>query len=137
MKFGRARLVAAAPLAIALGFIAFLQSSCSPQDPLPPLVDLLQQKTMTPDNRPLASSSLQRSASGATATWEFETGMTWSEYLAWVEDRFRGDFTSRRPDDSSAVFAKDLPGDSVTLQVQFVGVGPPTRVRVSFVARPN
>ena len=138
MKLGRcARLMAAAPLAIALGFMVFLQISCSQQDPLPPLVASLRQKTMPTDYRPLASSSLQRSASGATAAWEFETGMTWSEYLAWVEGRFRGDFTSSRPDDTSAIFTKELPGDSVTLQVQLAGAGPPTRVRVDFIARPN
>ena len=80
------------------------------------------------------SSAVRRGRWAATASWEFELTMTWSEYREWVVNQLPG-FELTRSTDTLLAFVRVLEGDTYTIVLEIVQHGPPRRVRGTFAAR--
>ena len=80
------------------------------------------------------SSAVRRDRWSATASWEFELTMSWSEYREWVVNELPG-FELTRSTGSLLAFVRVLEGDTYTILLEVVQQGPPARIRSTFSAR--
>jgi hypothetical protein len=86
----------------------------------------------TPIDALSVSSRASSHASYSTeTTWEFTTGQSWSDYLAWVQPRLLG-FTRKTDSETSAMFVRVDEGDSFTLVLEAVELEPRLRVRITW-----
>lgn len=102
-------------------------------------VTRLQEATL-PDRASIVSeSSTRREQFSKGRTWEFETEQTWADYTRWVTQRLVPEFRAAGglPEGASIVFAKDLPGDMLTVEVVLLADAPRRHVRVVFRGMAN
>lgn len=105
-------------------------------DPLPQQVLDLRERTLPSRARLIAASNLSRDGRSAEATWEIETEMRWEDYSAWAPTQLR-EFNVADASASALHLTKPLDGDTYTLDIEVISVGPPLRLRVSFQGFPS
>ena len=105
-------------------------------DPLPQQVLDLRERTLPSRARLIAASNLSRDGRSAWATWEIETDMRWEDYSAWAPTQLR-EFNVADASASALHLTKPLDGDTYTLDIEVMAVGPPLHLRVSFQGFPS
>jgi hypothetical protein len=81
--------------------------------------------------------SITRTGVAAEATWELQTDMSRKQYGDWVTDRLSPQYERKSTADGTLLFHRTLSGDTHTIRLEIVSVGPPPRIRGTFTSRPS
>ena len=121
----------AAPLFVLVTVLA--GASCGGGNVIDREVTRAVERTVPGSDKPYPS-AVRRDRWSATASWEFELTMSWSEYREWLVNELPG-FELTRSTGSLLAFVRVLEGDTYTILLEVVQQGPPARIRGTFSAR--
>jgi len=97
----------------------------------------LVNSTVPIDSSRLVRGSAQRTTWGETASWEFDTKMSRSDYTEWATGRLRDQFRIASRTDSQLSFSENLDGDTEAITMHLVPSGGNLHVRVEVVVSPD
>ena len=134
-SYGKSGLVLVAAVGLVAVFIFFRCIPNEHDDPIRQIVADLERRTIPPGANVLDRSDFERDSRSARAAWEIELNGEWSEYCRKVRQQCP-DFKTDGPDESKMMLLKQLPGDTLRLELKKVSVSP-LRVRITFTGYPS
>lgn len=122
--------------AIALAILVASTSGCTEHpEPMRQDLDRIEQLVVPEGATHLVSSGMERKNSTVSASWEFETTLSWPEYLKRIEALLQKEgFARRGQADHPVDFLKPLPGGACTVRAERQRAGSPLAVRITFLA---
>ena len=93
--------------------------------------------TVPIDSSSIVRRSVQRTAWGEKASWEFDTKMSRAEYVDWINGKLKDRFRLASGTDSQLSYSRNLDGDTEALTVHLVPSGDHFHIRVEAGISPN
>jgi hypothetical protein len=106
--------------------------ACSGQPP--PYLDQVQERIARAGSTTATARTVERSAHGATVSWDVYVSTTWDDYRERLLKEFRGDFTVVRSDARSLTLSRVDGGDVYRLDFRALQDAPAVRVHITFSA---
>jgi hypothetical protein len=94
-------------------------------------------ETVPPDAENVTRAPVKRTDWSQSASWEFETKQTGSQYAEWLRGKPRGQFSIAKSAPDEITFAQNLNGDMVSLAVRCKPGSAKLHVRVDAWIRPD
>jgi hypothetical protein len=97
----------------------------------------LRSRSIPDDGQLIAFSNPVKSQSSIRATWEVRTGSNGADYFRWLGKQLGAEYHVTSQGSSGVTFAKQMEGDSYSMEVNMRDTLSGTIVEVTFIALPD
>ncbi len=97
-------------------------------------IDRVRASSNTTGTRLVGTTAPNRAAYSVQAAWEIESDQEWPTYREALARALPAGYTASASGGHDATFTRRLSGDTFYVQVEVLSVGPPLRIRLTFLA---